>query len=175
VEGAGVICLPLGSTASSQAEQHAFREAVRKGVIVVCAAGNSGHDEPVYPAAYPGCIAMAAVDKENQLAAFSNFGEWVTAAAPGVEVPVAVGKDHFENWSGTSMACGIGAGIAALLLKKNPKLTGTAIQETLRSIGPRVFRSDGVELAPHNLHVLDALAAVQRAEELAAKRKAAKK
>src|SRR5690606_40821206 len=87
-EGSDVICMPLGSTEGSEVEQAAYRRAAELGVIVVCPAGNNASNTPVYPAAYPECISVGTVDEQNRLASFSNFGDWVTTTAPGVDIPV---------------------------------------------------------------------------------------
>src|SRR3712207_8762659 len=52
------------------------------GVVIVCPAGNESSEEPNYPAAFPDCLSVGAVDSQNRLAGFSNFGEWVTTTAP---------------------------------------------------------------------------------------------
>ena len=56
----------------------------QKGCVIVAAAGNGASFTPVYPAAYANVIAVAASDKNDDLACWSNRGNWVTVAAPGV-------------------------------------------------------------------------------------------
>ena len=83
----------------------------------------------------------------------ASHGNWVTVAAPRVDIPVAVG-DGYRRWSGSSFACAMLAGTIALMLKQNPKLEAARIRDILRSVGP--------EVAP-GLRLLDASDAVQRA------------
>lgn len=163
-EGAQVVCLPLGMPEKSEVEQTAYRRAAKLGVVIVCAAGNNSNDKPIYPAAYPNCISAGAVDAQNCLAAFSNFGEWVTATAPGVDIPVAVGENRYEKWSGTSFACSILAGTVALMLKVSPKLSPERARAILRAVGVPVLSPKTLK-QPGYLRVLDAREAIQRAGE----------
>ena len=164
-EGSQVICLPLGGFAYSDADQIIYRRAAEMGVVIVCPSGNNSSDEPVYPAAYPDCISAGVVDAHNRLATFSNFGEWVTTTAPGVDFPVAIGKDRYDKWSGSSFSCGILAGIAALMLKVNPKLTPGRVKDILRTVGLPAL-SSGTTKGTVHLRVLDACEAVRRAGEM---------
>ncbi|HEX9337456.1 MAG TPA: S8/S53 family peptidase [Pseudonocardiaceae bacterium] len=88
--------------------------------VVVAAAGNNGADRPFWPAALPEVLAVGATGSDGTLAAFSNRGDWVDTAAPGVEVVssyvrlmpaeegVAPGTTTrlygTARWSGTSFA-----------------------------------------------------------------------
>jgi thermitase len=122
---AQVINLSLGGSSSSSTVQSAINYAVSKGVVVVAAAGNSSTNAPSYPAFYPKVIAVAATDRKDALASFSNFGNWVDVAAPGVAI-LSTAPDHDNRiWgsgvkygaiSGTSMATPHVAGIAGLVL-----------------------------------------------------------
>lgn len=119
----------------SQAEADAIRYAWSKGVVLVAAAGNDYADTPIYPAAFPEVIAVAATDRYDNLAYFSTFGKsWVSVAAPGHTIlstfpnaACSLAADDPEgcyNWlSGTSMASPHVAGIAALVLAHTPGLT----------------------------------------------------
>jgi len=167
-EGAQVVCLPLGGLEQSEVDRIAYQRATELGVVIVCPAGNESSEKPIYPAAYPDCISAGAVDAHNCLPEFSNFGEWVTTTAPGVNIPVAVGEDRYDKWSGTFVSCGILAGVVALMLKVNPKLTPVAAKDILRSVGPPALSSPSMKAAGH-LRVLDACEAVRWAAQAAAK------
>ncbi|GAA3110788.1 hypothetical protein GCM10020254_66090 [Streptomyces goshikiensis] len=86
--GADVISMSLGDDSESAhheaAEDEAVQYALAKGVVVVASAGNSGKQgDPVsYPAAYPGVIAVAAVDRRGRKAAFSTRNWYATVSAP---------------------------------------------------------------------------------------------
>lgn len=101
----------------------AVREALNEDIVVVASAGNDGLQGKVrktYPAAYPGVLAVAASDRNNERAAFSQTGDFVGVAAPGVEMVSTVPKGGQCVDSGTSFSAPYVAGIAALLRAKHP-------------------------------------------------------
>jgi serine protease len=120
--GAQVINLSLGAPVKSKVVENAVRHALKKGVVIVAAAGNSGRSVG-WPAAYPGVIAVSATDKNDNIAWFSSRGPEVAIGAPGVAVTQQTicdsGKNKCEQWgvfNGTSMASPHVAGAAALLV-----------------------------------------------------------
>ncbi|WP_406211058.1 type VII secretion-associated serine protease mycosin [Streptomyces decoyicus] len=96
----------------------AVREARRKNIVVVASAGNDGFDgrlRKTYPAAYEGVLAVAASDRNNERAAFSQSGDFIGVAAPGVDMVSTVPKGGQCVDNGTSFSAPYVAGIAALL------------------------------------------------------------
>jgi len=91
--------------------------------IVVFASGNAGSDEPYFPGAYEGVVGVAAVDNSGEAAGFTNYGEAVDIAAPGVKVLSTVTDGGYGTASGTSMACPHLAGVLSLGLSANPTIT----------------------------------------------------
>ena len=78
--------------------------------VVVASAGNDSTSRPYYPAALPGVIGVGAVDADGR-AAFSNFGSWVDACTPGVDVVSTFfttfdDRCHVRRRSSTSTAAG---------------------------------------------------------------------
>lgn len=114
VNNADVISMSFAGAAESALERDLVDFAVEQGIIVVAAAGNEYSNDLNYPAAYPSVIAVAATDLDNNIASFSNFGWWVQAAAPGVDI-FSTFIDGYGYSSGTSMAAPLIAGLAALL------------------------------------------------------------
>lgn len=126
--------------------REAFANQLAAGIGVVAAAGNSFQDNavnPQIPAAYPlyeqGLISVAASDRNDQLAIFSNFGATsVDLAAPGVAIYSTLLENTYGNSSGTSMAGPHVAGAYALLLDLFPALTPADARRILmESADPR--------------------------------------
>lgn len=95
----------------------------RAGAVVMAAAGNSGSStERIYPAAEgaEGQLAVTAHGRNGQLAGFANRGSWVQLAAPGEQLIGPMPGGGYGVWSGTSMAAPLAAGVAALVLARNP-------------------------------------------------------
>lgn len=122
---AKVINLSLGGSSGSTALHDAIKRSVNNGVVVCAAAGNSNTTSPSYPAFYPETIAVAASDSNDNRAYFSNYGDWVDIAAPGLNIPSTWIKSTYKTISGTSMAtphvCGSAAALIAsgLITDKN--------------------------------------------------------
>lgn len=135
--GADVINLSLGDDSASAhpepSEDQAVQYALKKGVVVVASAGNGGEkgDHISYPAAYPGVIAVTAVDRAGTRASFSTRRWYATVSAPGVDVVIA-DPDHkyYEGW-GTSAAAAFVSGAAALVKAAHPGLAPAQIKSLL--------------------------------------------
>ncbi|WP_326696629.1 type VII secretion-associated serine protease mycosin [Streptomyces sp. NBC_01754] len=136
-QGADVINLSLGDDSESAhpepSEDAAVQYALAKGVSVVASAGNSGDkgDRPSYPAAYPGVIAVTAVDKYGTHAAFSTRRWYATVSAPGVDVVVANPDRHYYVEWGTSAASAFVSGAVALIRAAHPGLSPAQIKTLL--------------------------------------------
>ncbi len=139
--GADIINMSLGGVNSTTYLKNAVQYAVNKGVIIVSATGNTGGDV-LYPAAYPETISVGSINRNYDLADYSNYGSEVDLVAPGTEIYSTTGYyqdnsfyQNYRNMSGTSMAAAHVSGIAALLLESgvNPqnvreRLTSKAVQ-----------------------------------------------
>ncbi len=136
-----VINASWGSTMRSKALEDAIRAAGEAGILFVAAAGNNGTSNdrsPHYPSNYdlPNVISVAALDRSDNLASFSNFGtKTVHIAAPGRDILSTWLGDNYREASGTSMATPYVAGVAALILASEPKLSVEKLRErVLKSI-----------------------------------------
>ncbi|MEV7370513.1 type VII secretion-associated serine protease mycosin [Streptomyces sp. NPDC090301] len=149
--GADVINMSLGDDSKSAhpdaGEDAAVQYALAKGVSVVASAGNGGEkgDHISYPAAYPGVIAVTAVDRYGTHASFSTRRWYATVSAPGVDIAIAdPDRRYYEGW-GTSAAAAFASGAVALVRSAHPDLTPAQVKrlliDTARS-RPQGGRSD---------------------------------
>ncbi len=153
---------------NNQALFQAIERAKAKNVLFVAAAGNDGTDndgsDPAYPAGFTNdnLIAVAATDRNDQMASFSNYGKKTThLGAPGVGVYSTTPGGQYEALSGTSMACPHVAGAAALIWSKKPTLTYKQVKNILMSTADPVSSLAGRTVTGARLNVLKALAAVK--------------
>jgi subtilisin family serine protease len=132
-----IISASWGSTQKSRALEDAIRKAYDAGILFVAASGNSSADtdqNPHYPSSYNvgNIVSVAALDRNDQLATFSNYGaKSVHIAAPGVEILSTWLDNEFKEASGTSMATPMVAGVAALVLSKNPGMSVDELRKLL--------------------------------------------
>jgi thermitase len=124
--GAQVINLSLGLSADASEVRAAIDFAVKRGVVVVAAAGNNGSAALQYPAAYPGVIGVGATDRWDRIASFSNYGQSITVMAPGVDIVTAYPGGLYAVASGTSFSSPFVAAEAALILAEGPKVKAVA-------------------------------------------------
>nr|WP_206323335.1 type VII secretion-associated serine protease mycosin [Streptomyces sp. HNM0574] len=152
-QGADVINMSLGDDSRSAhpdpREDAAVRYALRKGAVVVASAGNGGEkgDHVSYPAAYPGVIAVAAVDRNGSRAPFSTRRWYATVAAPGKDVLIAdPDRTYYEGW-GTSAASAFVSGSVALVRAAHPDLSPAQVKELIADTAqntPAGGRSDAL-------------------------------
>ena len=172
--GAKVISMSIGYSAPSNTVRAELQDAYDHGVVVIASAGNSGgpgsnkHGHLVpgsFPADYPGVISVSAVSASGTVAGFSSDTLSVKVAAPGVSVP-AQGRDG-QYWlvSGTSPACALVAGVAALIKSKYPRLAPDLVARALTSTTTD-RPADGYD-SHVGFGIVDAAAALTKAGRLA--------
>jgi subtilisin family serine protease len=139
---AEVISMSIGYSVPSAAVRSALQYAYRRGVVVVASSGNSGDTASArrhgyaplsFPADYPGVIGVAAVGDGGGAAGFSSDNLSVQVAAPGVNVPAQGRGGQYWLVSGTSPACALVAGAAALIKSKYPGLAPDLVARALTS------------------------------------------
>ncbi|NEW05222.1 peptidase S8 [Paenibacillus sp. SYP-B3998] len=130
--GAKVMNLSLGNYADSGFLHDAIKYAFDKDVAIIAASGNDNTERPGYPAAYSEVFAVAATDADNKKAPFSNFGDYIDVAAPGVSIASTYPNNQYAALSGTSMASPHVTALAALIRSTNPSLKNTEVYEIIR-------------------------------------------
>jgi subtilisin family serine protease len=122
-----VISASWGGTQRSRALEEVIQEAWKNDILFVAAAGNStvnNDRSPHYPSSYPNVLSVAALDRNDALARFSNYGvKSVAIAAPGVDILSTWLGNEYKEASGTSMATPVVSGVAALIVAENPRLS----------------------------------------------------
>ena len=131
-----VINISWGLTEHSRALEEVIRKASEAGILFIAASGSSKTNNDArayYPASYNtgGVISVAATDRNDTLAPFSNYGaNNVHLAAPGAAILTTALGNEYELRSGTSLAAAAVAGVAALALSAQPELS----MDQLRSL-----------------------------------------
>lgn len=139
-----------GSNALNPALSDAIDESSAADVLFVAASGNgnifggvNNDDVPFFPASYTAesIVSVAASDRFDRLARFSNFGvASVDLAAPGVGINSTDLDSSYRFRNGTSMATPHVAGTAALIFSEHPDATAAEVKEALLA---------GVDVLPH--------------------------
>jgi len=136
---ARIISCSFGGTGFSSAAQGVIDYAWNKGSIIIAAAGNNNTSTAHYPAAYNNVYAVASVASNNVKSSFSNFGTWVDISAPGESITSTVPPNSYQSQSGTSMACPLVAGLAALMLSKCPYMLQNDVLNCISSTAANIY------------------------------------
>ncbi|GEM_PF-6797720 len=156
--GAKVVNLSLtadSTTPCSQSSDPLWADAVKyaidRGVVVVAAAGNQSGEATNAPASCEGAISVGAIDVNDARGSFSNYGDRVDIAAPGVNVLSTRASNCQANWcnsgiiggkyiaiNGTSMATPHVAAVASLLLAMKSNLTPAQVRACIKNNGDAI-------------------------------------
>jgi hypothetical protein len=131
-QAAQILVMSWGSNSSSILINRAVKYAYRKGSLLVGAAGNDASSQKTYPAAYDEVMAVSATDQIDNPASFTNYGDWIEIAAPGVNIYSTILNNDYGYMSGTSMAAPHVAGVAALIWSVFPELSRDQLRQRLR-------------------------------------------
>ncbi|MCF3169350.1 type VII secretion-associated serine protease mycosin [Streptomyces sp. CB04723] len=120
--------------------KEAVDRALAQQVVVVASAGNDGlggNVKETYPASFDGVLAVASSDRNNERAPFSQSGDFVGIAAPGVDMVSTVpGGGHCAD-NGTSFSAPYVAGVAALIRAKHRDWTQAQIVAQIQQTAER--------------------------------------
>ena len=173
--GARVINLSLGGPSNMQSEHSAILYAQARNVLVVAAAGNEWEhgNEPLYPAALPGVIAVGAASYDDQRALYSNTGGYISLVAPGGSATSSSTTDPrlwilslfpgrtYQYMAGTSQASPHVAAAAALVMSVQPTFSATNVGTILKVSAHPI--GNPVPNTTFGYGFLDVLAALQSA------------
>lgn len=133
--GAKIISMSIGGGPSPSLSSATKYAAYEKGCLLFAASGNDGGNIVTYPAAYNWVIGVGAVGHDGNRASYSNYGNFVSLAAPGGSYDGDYTHDILSTWpgnqyswnAGTSMATPFASGVAALYWSARPALTNVQI------------------------------------------------
>ena len=146
--GAKVINMSFGtddtalSPRSPKPHADVVEYALARGCILVAASGNNGRTARFWPAAYPGVLAVGAVDGARRPAGFTTRGDHVALCAPGERV-YTTALQGYQHATGTSFAAPFVAGAAALLVARSHRRARPIDALTVRDILMRTAQPFG--------------------------------
>jgi subtilisin family serine protease len=142
-----IISASWGGTQRSRALEDVIRKAYENDILFVAAAGNStvnNDRSPHYPSSYPNVLSVAALDRNDQLAKFSNWGaKSVAIAAPGVDILSTWLGNEYKEASGTSMATPVVSGVAALVVAENPRISVEQLKKRILASADPIVALNG--------------------------------
>ncbi|MFH0908208.1 MAG: S8 family serine peptidase [bacterium] len=166
--GAKVLSNSWGGDEYSEAMRDAILEAGASNALFVAAAGNDSSNNdlaPTYPVGYDcsNIIAVAATDRDDALASFSNYGQMtVDLGAPGVDILSTAPEGEYKVLSGTSMATPHVAGGVALLMHLYPQLSPSFIKDLLLGSVDPVPSLSGRTVAGGRMNLRKAIESLRR-------------
>lgn len=162
---AGVINLSIGNPQDLGPDvSSAIGQAVAANIVVVAASGNqdNGSTDVQYPAAYPGVIAVGAVDQSGQIWSQSSYGPRVTLTAPGVQIYRDNNFGQQGTSSGTSEATAYVSATAALIRSAHPDWSaGQVIRDLISTADPGSGQTAGQHSDQYGYGIVDPLKALQ--------------
>ncbi|MEU3950277.1 S8 family serine peptidase [Streptomyces sp. NPDC029526] len=144
---ARIINMSFGVDAENDEEMAAVKYAHSKGKLMIAAAGNDAmkHNLIDYPAAYPYVVGVAASDESGKVAKFSEHGNYIDVAAPGVNMSYycdATLRSYCDGDGGTSGAAALTSAAAALIWSAHPDWTANQVLASLIDTAGRDWAKD---------------------------------
>lgn len=129
-----IINMSFGGPVREPLTEMILQEAYDAGITLLASAGNYGNNSILYPAGYDCTISVAASNPAGTRSAFSTYGTTIDVAAPGTDIPGLLQDGSLEVWDGTSFACPITAGTAALYMSRMGHVSPAEMKQVLLDI-----------------------------------------
>lgn len=142
-----IINMSLGGPGYSELCQRAVTKAYSNGIAIFVSAGNDGASCINYPAHFDHIICVAATDQNNSRADFSTYGSWVDLSAPGVAIWSTYYDGGYTIMDGTSMACPVAAGEAAVILSGDKSLKAMDKNGSKVDALEKIMKSNAVKVS----------------------------
>jgi subtilisin len=148
--GMQIINMSLGSEDDSISVSRAINNTYNAGILIVAAAGNSGNangsgNTMDFPAKYDSVVSVGATDKNDKRAKFSSTGPKLELSAPGVDILSTLNgnKNRYGTLSGTSMSSPHVAGVAALIMSAEPRITNSRVRIRMQMTAQNISKVAG--------------------------------
>lgn len=161
---ADVILADGGSPASSPENAGAVQAALAAGALVIAPAGNDGKAEVVFPAAYPGALAVGAIGPDGSRAEFSNYGRNVLFA-PGVKISTLDETGKVVQISGTSLSAAVASAMAGVVWASKPRLSAPELRDLLTATAVDLGAIDQRNPQSIRIRRLDVAAAAREGDQ----------
>ncbi|MFE9925947.1 S8 family serine peptidase [Streptomyces sp. NPDC005774] len=144
---AKIISMSFGGPGDDSEAESAVKYAHSKGKLMFAAVGNDAESKNLidYPAAYPYVVGVGASDESGKVAKFSEHGNYVDLAAPGLDMPIwcdATFRAYCDQGGGTSSATALTAAAAALVWSAHPDWTANQVLASLIDTAGRDWARD---------------------------------
>ncbi|MCD8045553.1 MAG: S8 family serine peptidase [Clostridiales bacterium] len=136
--GCTIMNLSVGTTSTSSVLKKECDTLYAAGVTIVCAAGNEGSTEAVYPADYSSTISVINITSSGTKADSSSYGD-EDISAPGTSIYSTKNGGSYVTMSGTSMAAPVVTAAAAMLTYVDASLTPSKIKSILCSTATDLY------------------------------------
>jgi subtilisin family serine protease len=104
------------------------------GLIPCASAGHSGGEDPVYPAACEGVVAVAGCGRDHRKTPWSNYGTWIDVTAPGDDIYSTWGPAGYTSLDGNSPACNVVVGVLAWTRSAWPGVSNDSAVRILKNM-----------------------------------------
>lgn len=131
---ADVINMSWGGPNMTFTGSNIFETAQARNITCIASAGNASTNEKFYPAAYNQVMAIGATNQNDEVANYSNYGDWLTVMAPGTDIKSALAgsESAYGQLNGTSMSAPLVSGLAGLIKSDASGLSNQEVRSSIK-------------------------------------------